>query len=193
MGKRDEELIIEVQSGSAAAMEELFQRYKRSIFNYALKILSNRADAEDVVSEVFIILFSRQYSYSPTAKFSTWLYTVAHNVSISRIRKRRRWLSVWFKKEDGEDFSAWEIPDTRTLPAEDLEQKETAWYVKKAIAKLPSQQREVLVLREYQGLSYEEIARVLNISLAQVKILIFRGRERLREELRSFMKEANDV
>ena len=93
--------------------------------------------------------------------------------------------------EDGE-YKEWDVPDTAPLASDELNKKDTAIYVKKAIAKLPVLQKEALVLREYHNLSYEEISQVLNCSLEQVKILIFRGRERLKKELPAFIAEEHN-
>lgn len=187
----DEDLILEYQSGSDEALTMIFQRYKKPVLNYALRLLGNRADAEDATGEVFLVLFAKKYTYHPTAKFSTWLYTVARNVCITRLRKRKWTVSLFVKRDVESDPQEWEIPDTSNLPGEELEKNEIAQFVKKAIDKLPDEQKEALVLREYQEMSYEEIAKVLQCSIEKVKILIYRARERLRVELPSFVKEGN--
>src|SRR5262245_57713024 len=91
MDRTDEELILDYKQGEKAAMETIFMRYQRPILNFALRFMGNRADAEDVASEVFIGLLQNKEAYAPRigAKFSTWLYTVARNSCLSKIRKRR--------------------------------------------------------------------------------------------------------
>ena len=84
MARHDEELIIEYQQGSEEAFEMLFQRYKKPILNFALRILGNRADAEDITADVFLIRFTKKNLYKPDAKFSTWLFTVARNACITK-------------------------------------------------------------------------------------------------------------
>lgn len=187
----DEELIIEFQSGNEEALTMIFQRYKKPILNYALRILGNRADAEDATGEVFLALFAKKYRFDPKSKFSTWLYTVTHNICISKIRKRKWTVSLFVRRANEEEPQEMEIPDTSFVPDEELERKETALYVKNAIHKLPDLYKQALVLREYHDLSYEDISRVLNCSLEKVKILIYRAREQLRHELPSFIKEGN--
>ena len=189
MDKRDEDLIHEYQLGNEEALTMLFERYKRPILNYALRILGNRADAEDVAGEVFLALFEKKDSYQPQAKFSTWLYTIARNNCISRIRKRKFQISLWFEKDETGELQCLDIPDDKNLPPQELARKETSFYLRRAIAKLPLEQKEALILREYQQLSYEEISQVLGCSLEKVKVVIFRAREKLREELPSFIKE----
>ncbi len=193
MGKKDEELIADVQAGDPVALEELFMRYKISILNYALRMLKVRADAEDITAEVFLVLSSRSQTYQPVAKFSTWIYTIARNLCVSRLRKRNRFVSLWFKKDGEGELVAFDVPDPNAHDGQGHDQKDMAVYVQRAIAKLPLKQKEIVILREYQNLSYEEISQVLAISLAQVKILIFRARERLRVDLDPLIKEASDV
>ena len=193
MGKKDEELIVDVQAGDPAALEELFMRYKMPILNYALRMLKVRADAEDITAEVFLVLFSRSQSYQPVAKFSTWLYTIAHNLCVSRLRKQNRFLSLWFRKDGADELTTFDVPDPQANDHKGHEENDLASHVQQAISRLPFKQRETVILREYQNLSYEEISQILNISLSQVKILIFRARERLRVDLGPLMKEASDV
>jgi len=188
--RKDEEIMMEYRAGDILALEEIFQRYKKPILNYAFKLLASFADAEDVVGEVFYILTSRKDKYEPVAKFSTWIYTIAHNVAIDRIRRRRRIFFFWQKKDSESDsYEELDIPDTRFMPDTEAQKNDLAAYVKRAIDKLPFQLKEAIVLRQYHNLSYEEIAAVLNCSLSKVKILIFRAKESLRKELLPYMEE----
>ena len=168
----------------------IFMRYKNPILNFCLRVLGNRADAEDVTGEVFLALFSKQYTFKPEAKFSTWLYTIARNNCIDRIRKKRNIVSMWFQSKKDNAWEAMEITDSSELSAESLEKKEMASRVRVAIQSLPLEQKEAIVLREYQSLSYEQIAQVLNCSLEKTKILIFRAREQLRNHLSSYIRES---
>ena len=194
MEKRDEELILDYQNGDSAALGVLFERYKMPVFNFSLRILGNRADAEDVTSEVMVILFSKKEAYVnlPGAKFSTWLYTVARNACISQIRKRKRTVSLWFNKNDSEEYQEWDVADEGDLADEQAAQREMAHKVRHAISGLPLNQKEALVLREYQKLSYQEISVILDVSVDNVKVLIFRARENLRVQLSAFITEANN-
>jgi len=190
MEQRDEEIMMEYQSGKdPQAVSIIFFRYKSRVLNFCLRILGNRADAEDVTGDVFLTLFSRQYAYDPKAKFSTWLYTVARNRCIDRVRKRKNLVSVWFSSQESKEHKQWDIEDTEDLANDQLAKREAASRVKRAIRQLPYEQREAVILREYHRLSYDEISQILNCSLEKVKILIFRGRESLREQLKSFIEE----
>ena len=194
MDKQDEELIVEYQQGSQYALKELFLRYKAKVFNFALRLLQDRADAEDVTSDVFLALFLGKYTVSPHARLSTWLFTVARNACITRMRQRGRHIRLWFKRDEADDcLKQLDIPDKEDIPLEQLQRQEHAVLVKKAIAKLPALQRQALILREYHRMDYAQIAQVLDCSLANVKVLIFRARERLRQELSCLiLEEDND-
>lgn len=193
MSKQDEELIAEYQQGNDEALNMLFHRYKMPVFNFALRLLGNRADAEDAAAEVFLSLVRNKDAYQPkAAKFSTWLFTVTRNACIDRIRKRKNIFSLWFTNPQSGEHEQWDVPDDEENAAENLARQETAHQVKSVIELLPPMQKEALILREYQGLKYEEIARILGCSLENVKVLIFRARERLRVELASSILEDGD-
>ena len=196
MRKTDEELMMEYRMGDISGLEEIFNRYKKPVFNYAFRLLTNRADAEEAVSRSFYVLTVKKEAYAvqAKAKFSTWLYAIAHNVCIDLIRKRKRIVFLWSKRDqDGGEAEQWDLPDTKDLPDQVAQEHEHAEAVKKAIERLPLEMKEALVLREYQGLNYDQIAQVLKCTLEKVKILLFRARERLRIELLPYLKEADNV
>lgn len=189
MEHKDEDLIQQYLQGDQKAFEMIFQRHKLKIFNYAFRLLSNRADAEDVTADVFMSIVRRQYAYQPEVKFTTWLYTVVRNACLDRIRRRRKTISLWFKKSDSAEYEQLEVEDEAANPSDHLSQKDYALRVQAAIDKLPLEQKEAIILREYQELSYLEIGRILDCSVSNVKILIFRARERLKGELSAVIKE----
>lgn len=183
----DQELIESFQKGNQRAFEMIFSRYKGRVFNFANRLLSDRAEAEDVTSEVFLAFLNNRYQSVTYAKFSTWAFTVARNACVDRLRKHKNISSTWVTNDKGE-VEEMAIKDKEPHSREKLEAKETSLQVQNAIAKLPLDQKEAIVLREFHDLSYNEIAQVLNCSLENVKILIFRARENLRIELASFVK-----
>lgn len=193
MDQTDEDIMLDYQSGNREAISVIFHRYKNRIMNFCLRMLGNRADAEDVAHDVFVTLMGSRYKYQSGAKFSTWLFTIARNRCIDRIRKSKRFFSMTFSNKDSSNNKSdqWDVPDDRPDSADDLGKKERAQLVQKAIATLAVQQREAIILREYHRFSYDEIAKILNCSLDNVKVLIFRGRERLRVELASHIQEGN--
>jgi len=191
--KSDETLMGEYQEGSSNALEELFGRYKSKVFNFSYRILADRAEAEDATSDLFLTMLSKKDAYAPRAKFSTWAYTVVRNGCISRLRKRRGWLSFSREQDpEGEgDPVEWQVADAGPGPGEQAQRKEMGRWVQAAVGKLPLSQKEAIVLREYHGLSYAQIAEVLGCSMENVKILIFRAREALRKELAPILKEGD--
>lgn len=188
MQQSDEEIMRLYQSGDKDAMRHIFQRYKIRILNFCLGLLGNRSDAEEVAGNVFLALVTDKSSYDPSRTFSTWVYTIARYKCISQIRKRKSVLSLSPSSED-QDREIWDIPDTNDQPGKNLERKEVICQVRRAISKLPSEQKEAIILRQYHELSYQQISEVLGCSLEKVKILIFRAKEQLSIELASFIKE----
>ena len=188
MDHNEEELIQEYISGNPEATAMIFERYKSRVFNFCLRILGNRADAEDATGEAFLAVFEKKYSYDPKARFSTWLFTVARNCCIDRIRKKRFTVSLWFTGHNG-GTQKFEAVDGKELPGQELAEAESAQRVRQAIARLPVEQKEAIILREYHDFSYEEIAQILKCSLEKVKILIYRARENLKGDLISLQEE----
>jgi len=189
MERTDEELLNDYSSGEATAFEALFHRHKGKVFNFALRMLADRAEAEDVTSETFIQLFNKRYRDTGQAKLTTWLFTVARNACLTRLRSRKLFQPMWFKRNATDDYEEWDIPDTADPPSETLRKKELAKAVRRAVLALPEEQKEAVILREYFQKEYAEIALILDCSLEKVKILIFRGRENLRLELAAVIKE----
>ena len=188
MEKTDQELWLAFEAGQEAAFEELFRRYRDGVFRFSFKMLNNRSHAEDVTSTVFLALFQKKYTPKPGVKLSTWLFTVARNASMDHMRAAKHTVSMWFRNEKGQE-EVWDTVDEKAKPGEDVLNKEHAQLLKKALAKLPFEQKEALVLREYMGNNYQDIAAILDCSLEKVKVLIFRAREGLRKEMLPYMKE----
>ena len=178
--QKDEQLMEQFQSGNKNALQVLFARYVKRVFNFCLRLLGNQADAEDATQDVFLKLFNKQYAFQLGAKFSTWLFTIARNCCFDRLRKRKREVNLEDWSSIGEENANQRASDSNR----DL--------VAIALDKLPSDQREALVLREYQQFSYAEISEIINCSLEKVKILIFRGREQMRAQLEPLLKEGID-
>lgn len=192
MEQTDEDIMLDYQSGNREAISMIFHRYKNRILNFCIRILGNRADAEDTTHDVFVALMGSPYKQHSNAKFSTWLFTIARNRCIDKIRKTKKVFSLTFTNKDRSTDEQWDVPDQNDSSAVNLEKKERALVVQQAISRLAYQQREAIVLREYHQFSYDEIAKILNCSLDNVKILIFRAREKLRVELASYIQEGHN-
>ena len=192
MDYTDEEIAKQIAVGNQKVFEMIFEHYKTPILNFSLRMLGNRADAEDVVSDVFLVIFAKKYTYTANAKFTTWLFTIARNNCIDKIRKRKNLVSMWFSKNQNDEEDQWDIPDSSEHAREKLDKKDMSQAIKLAVSRLPLDQKEAIVLREYHGLTYEDISQILSCSLEKVKILIFRAREHLKIDLASVIKEAHN-
>ena len=179
----DEELIQRFYQNDQEALKVLFTRYKEGLFNFALRLIANRADAEDAVSHAFMMVCEKKYAVKPGASFKTWLYTVARNLCLSKMRSSNKLSSLWSSKEDAQEQTVIDVVDQGPTPREQLSDKEMQALIQKAVGSLPPEQKEALLLREYQGFSYEEISQVLECSLEKVKVLIFRARNHLKSAL----------
>ena len=189
MEPSDEEVMMDYQSGNESAFRELFHRYQRRILHFCHRLLGSRAEAEDAAADVFLVLVANRTGYRAGHKLSTWLYTLAHHKCVDRIRRRRWTVSLDGAPEDDEGgHLPLDPPSTEESVVEGLSREQVAGRVRQALAMLPSEQREAIILHQYQGCSYDEIGQILHCSLAKVKILMFRGKERLREELATFIQ-----
>lgn len=186
----DEQLMARFQAGDSSAMEELFGRFQKPLFNFFYRMVGRRETAEDLVQETFIKLcrFGNSFRGSD-AKFTTWLYSVAGNQCRDHLRhsaRRPETPMAEFEQEESEN-SLDEIPASNESLVEDqIVRSEIQETIKSAINSLPEKERKAVMLREYQGLEYREIAEVLGCPIGSVKVLIFRARQRLRERLQGY-------
>jgi len=179
---KDEELAVirKVQSGDVNAFEELVTAYQKNVYNLALRMTGNPQDAEDMAQEAFLKAYNSLSSFRGESRFSVWLYRIVSNVCLDYLRKngKRSTVSLSVEDDDGEDIQL-ELPDTSQSPEEVLEKKLTREAVRRGLASLPPDSRQILLLREIQGLSYEEIGEVLGLESGTVKSRIFRARKKL--------------
>ena len=179
------ELIIRCKAGDREAFAELVRRYQSRIFNFVLRLLHQREEAQDVTQEVFLRVFRSLDRYEPEQPFSAWIYTIANNFCIDLARRRR--LKVVPLSGSGERNEAQriEIPDQTGNPELLFMNNEIRQSIERAIAALPHKYKVVTVLRHIQGLSYQEISAITGQPEGTVKAQIFRARRILREKLRS--------
>ena len=172
MSELDEKLCYEFNSGDLTAFEELVRRWEKDILNLAYRYLSDSEDAKDVTQEIFIKLFLNANKFNGRSSFKTWLYRVAVNSIIDYSRKqstkKRKELNNsphhLLKKDDGDEDSH-----------NSLEKKEMKKMVKRAMSDLPKKQRVVLLLKEYNDLSFNEISEILNCPVSTVKSRLYKG------------------
>jgi RNA polymerase sigma-70 factor (ECF subfamily) len=187
-------LMLEFQKGNKAAFEALMRKYYRSIYNFIYRFLGNKVSAEDLTQEVFIRVYRHGNTYRPDAKFQTWIYTIARNLSLNELRRGKRKmfsLDAMMTIKDRDVPVQLEDPSSEN-PYQLVEQKERAHLVQQAIRDLPDSQRMAVILRRYQGLPYEEIAKTMDCSVQAVKSLLNRAKENLKLRLVSFIKADQD-
>lgn len=180
----ERELVQQAKSGSATAFEALVTAYESKIYNLSLRYLGNREDAMDASQEVFLRVFRFLPGFQEESGFSTWIYRIAVNVCKDALaqRAKRTEQPLEYQNED-EESRILEIPDERYRPEELVEQRELKGLLADAILTLPEQQRQMIIMRDVQGLRYEEIGEILSLELGTVKSRISRAREKLRKKL----------
>lgn len=177
----DEDLMRRCREGDMSAFELIVMRYKDAIFNFIYHILADYHRAQDISQETFLRVFRNIDRYKSRNCFKTWLYRIAVNLCKNELRDRGRRKTVSLDDADLNIESL--IGDRYISPDRAYEEEEMRRLVKNAIESLPEDQRMAVVLREYQGLSYEDIAVALNCSLGAVKSRIHRARQNVRNML----------
>lgn len=178
----DEDLISRFQEGDLYAFEEIVQRYRDPLINFVYHFLGNRVDAEDVVQETFLRVYRNKHLYRRIAKFSTWIYTIASNLAKTELRRRRR-RKVFSVSQMGYDHKDYDLPDSSRNPEQVVDGDMKEDIIRKEIEDLPVKFREVVVLRDIDEFSYEEISDILSIPIGTVKSRVNRGRLRLQSRL----------
>ncbi len=183
--------MLRVKRGDRAAFTELVEKYKQPVMNFVYRSLRDEPEAEDVAQNVFLQVYKSRARYERTAKFSTWLFTIARNLCLNEIRRRSRHPAESLEETHAEhdDQPARQYEDKNVfLPAENILHGELAGKIEEALAGLPEAQRTAILLCRQDELSYEEIARVLDCSLSATKSLIHRGRETLKQKLKPYLQ-----
>jgi RNA polymerase sigma-70 factor (ECF subfamily) len=180
----DEDLLRAVAGGDPRAFEVLLDRWEGPAKRYAARILGDSHAAEDLAQEAFLRVARGAAAWQPTARFSTWFYTILGNLCRDRLRQARRRPGDSSPRPLGEGEAEPEDPGRGVLPPhEALEAAETRDLVAKAVRALPSHLQQAVVLREFEGMKYREIAETLGCDLGEVKVLIHRGRKALAKAL----------
>jgi RNA polymerase sigma-70 factor (ECF subfamily) len=178
-GKKDSEVVLAFSTGDERALQELVERYEPRLNNFIYRIIGDREKAEDLVQEVFIRVYRHIKRFDQSKKFSTWAYAIASNLAKNELRNRSRNPLVLFQTIKG----TWDDED-RPLQFEDVKSRPDDMYRKRhlrelvddTIAQLPEHHRQVFVLREINGLSYEEMAEVVGCNIGTVKSRLSRAR-----------------
>ena len=194
MREDETRLIAELRAGVDAAYETLIDRFEVPVYNIISRLMDDPSDSADVVQEVFLKVFRNITSFRQDASLKTWIYRIA----VNEARNHRRWFSRHKKQEVGleadpgesQGYQDW-LADPGRSPFETALDRETRELIEEALAKVNPPFRAALVLREIEGLSYEEIAEILEISLGTVKSRILRGRDALKKHLAGRLEPAS--
>lgn len=188
----DSLLITAVKAGDTQAFSRLIEKYQHRVYGHCLRMTGHEAEAFDLAQEVFLKVYRHIGRYEHTYAFYTWIYRITDNCCIDYARKRKREtqrvsLSLAPGAEGGATGREQDIPDDSYVPDKRVLQQELRTVLDDAIGKLSAKLRRIIVLKEIEGLSYEEIAEVLQCSRGTVKSRLFRARERLKELLRPYL------
>ncbi|HYK71783.1 MAG TPA: RNA polymerase sigma factor SigW [Pseudoneobacillus sp.] len=177
--------ILQVLKGDQDAYGEIVEIYKDKVYQLCYRMLGNRHEAEDIAQDAFIRAYININSFNIELKFSTWLYRIATNLCIDRIRKKKPdyYLDAEVAGTDGLTMYS-QISSKSDMPEKELESLELEETIQKEILKLPDKYRSVIVLKYIEELSLIEIGEILNLPIGTVKTRIHRGREALRKQLR---------
>ena len=168
----------------------LVDRYRTPLYNFVFRFVGDRETAEDIVQETFLRCLKHSHQYPAIEQVSTWLYTIAGNLAKTELRRRKRW--HWIPigpSEDDERTSFYEPLSRDQLPGEQTDTRRVHDSVVEAIQNLPEEFREAVLLRDLNGFSYEEIAKIINCPVGTVKSRVNRGRIRLQRSLRNLAEE----
>lgn len=191
MSVEERDFITRLCAGDEAAYEGLIDRFERPVFNLVSRLTDDSADVPDVVQEVFLKVFRNIGSFRGNSSLKTWVYRIAVNES----RNQRRWFGrhkrqeVTIEPRPEENDCAHELPDPGQSPLDLAIDHEVGARIEAALSEINPHFRAVLVLREIEGLNYDEIADILELSLGTVKSRLVRGREALRERLAEYLKQ----
>ena len=177
----DEELISRFQNGDERAYVELVNRYKDRLLNFVFQFLGDIEQAEDVVQDTMLRLYEKKHYYKEIAKFSTWIYTIARNLANTELRKKKRRKTTYLSQLSKE--RQFEIPAIQDDVDQSLQNEFISDRIQSAINNLPEHFKVVIILRDIQELSYEDISNIVEVPLGTIKSRINRARIQLQAEL----------
>ena len=189
----DEELLAKVVGGDTGAFEVIVSRYKDRLYNFAFRFVGDWDTAEDIVQETFLRAFRKRREYRAIANFSTWIFTITGNLAKSELRRRKRWRFLSLDWAPDGDNNAMELPDESYRPDNNTETVLVERSIQEAMESLPANYRQAVVLRDIEGMSYQEIAEIANCPLGTVKSRVNRARLKLQQKLRAHGRDAGLV
>jgi RNA polymerase sigma-70 factor (ECF subfamily) len=185
MARTDVQLMLDVKAGDEASFDFLLQKYRSPLVNFLDHMVRDTATAEDLAQEVFLRVYRARKQYTPSAKFTTWLFRIATNLALNSVRDNRHLrMAVSLDAPAGDEDSApMELPSRDMRIDEHMIERDRSEFIRRAIASLPEKQRAAVLLHKYEEMDYGEIARILGCSGSALKSLLFRAYETLRVQL----------
>ncbi len=184
MARSDVQLMLDVKAGDELSFELLLKKYRTPLVNFLYRMVKDQAAAEDLAQEVFLRVYRARKEYSPSAKFTTWLFRIATNLALNAIRDGRyRQMQISIDAPRDEDEPVIEIAAQETRADDRLIERERNEMIRGAILALPEKQRVAVILHKYEEMDYGQIGRILGCSESALKSLLFRAYETLRVQL----------
>lgn len=184
----DIELMLRTKAGDDNAFSELMDRHYKGVLNYIYRFTNLRENSEDLAQEVFLRVYRSAGKYKPEAKFTTWLYKIATNVSLTYVKKKNTNVSL---DEMNENKGEHENPNVE-ISDDIIYRKEMKNAIFNAMETLPEREKIAIMLCKYEGLSYEETAEVLECTVGAVKAYVHRGRMKLIDKLKPYLAEEGE-
>ncbi|MEO6848176.1 MAG: sigma-70 family RNA polymerase sigma factor [Chthoniobacterales bacterium] len=179
-------LMLRVRDGDLDSFHALVVRYQYRVVGTVTRMLGSEDEAEDIAQQVFLRVWKSASTYKHQAKFNTWLMTITRNLVFNEIRRRKRHPTQSLNEEFDDRPKQYEDA-TSPSPSDQIQEVELQMAIDAAIESLPEQQRMAVVLRRYEDLSYDEIAKILSTSVSAVKSILFRARIELRDKLQKYL------
>ena len=184
MTRSDVQLMLDVKAGDDASFNLLLQKYRTPLINFLFRMVRDSATAEDLAQEVFLRVYRARKQYSPSAKFTTWLFRIATNLALNSVRdNRHRQMDVSIDASVEDDEAPLQLPAREMRIDEHMIERDRAEFIRQAISSLPEKQRAAVLLHKYEEMDYAEIAKILECSESALKSLLFRAYETLRVQL----------
>jgi RNA polymerase sigma-70 factor, ECF subfamily len=184
MARSDVQLMLDVKAGDELSFELLLKKYRTPLVNFLYRMVKDQAAAEDLAQEVFLRIYRARKEYSPSAKFTTWLFRIATNLALNAIRDGRyRQMQISIDTPRDEDEPVIEIAAQEARADDRLIERERNEMIRSAILTLPEKQRVAVILHKYQDMDYTQIGKILGCSESALKSLLFRAYETLRVQL----------
>jgi len=192
MARTDVQLMLDVKAGDDSSFDFLLQKYRSPLVNFLNRMVRDQATAEDLAQEVFLRVYRARKQYTPSAKFTTWMFRIATNLALNSVRDNRheRMGVSLDAPTDGEDSAPLELPAREKRVDERMVERHRVEVIRRAILSLPEKQRAAVVLHKYEEMDYDEIASILECSEGALKSMLFRAYETLRVELAPLVSQS---